>query len=126
MKWSEKNWKLGKRTMLLLLPVSKQIILNGQPFRLIMQNTIFCWAPPILFEKEVRSPQLPERLLRRLDFIELNGKDVAEGGRKMRDMVYGLAEQSDLRVKTAGMLKRALKEIHELGGDYVSVLTRKK
>lgn len=44
----------------------------------------------------------------------------------MRDMVYGLAEQSDLRVKTAGMLKRALKEIHELGGDYVSVLTRKK
>ena len=28
------------------------------------------------------------------------------------------------KVKTAGLLKRALKEIHALGGDYVSVLLR--
>ena len=35
-----------------------------------------------------------------------------------------ISENIAFQVKTAGMLKTALKEIHSLGGDYVSVLTR--
>ena len=34
-----------------------------------------------------------------------------------------VAERAAFQVKTAGVLKKALKEIHALGGDYVSVLT---
>ena len=30
--------------------------------------------------------------------------------------------EAAFKVKTAGILKRALKEVHALGGDYVSVL----
>ena len=33
-----------------------------------------------------------------------------------------ISDQAHFQVKTAGILKRALKEIHALGGDYVSVL----
>ena len=33
-----------------------------------------------------------------------------------------VSEQAAFQVKTAGILKRALKEIHALGGDYVGVL----
>ena len=29
---------------------------------------------------------------------------------------------AEVKVRTAGLLKRALKEVHALGGDYVSVL----
>ena len=35
-----------------------------------------------------------------------------------------LSPTAAFQVRTAGLLKRALKEIHALGGDYVSVLTR--
>ena len=34
-----------------------------------------------------------------------------------------VSENATFQVKTAGLLKKALKEIHALGGDYVSVLT---
>ena len=37
-----------------------------------------------------------------------------------------VAGQAAFQVKTAGLLKRALKEIHALGGDYVRVLTGAK
>ncbi len=118
-------------------------------------------------------PELPEDQLGRLDFIDLNGKDVAEDlegtkirtyemGNKItkpviggsdthqavqygciytdfdeevvtfqelyRKMITGayyivISPMASFQVRTAGILKRALKEIHALGGDYVSVLT---
>ena len=34
-----------------------------------------------------------------------------------------LSEQAPFLVRTAGLLKRSLKEIHARGGDYVEVLT---
>ena len=34
-----------------------------------------------------------------------------------------VSPNASFQVKTAGLLKKALKEIHTLGGDYVSVLT---
>ena len=34
-----------------------------------------------------------------------------------------VSSNASFQVKTAGLLKKALKEIHALGGDYVSVLT---
>lgn len=118
-------------------------------------------------------PELPNDILRRFDFFDLNGKDLATNrdmtikmtydfGRKYGKPVvsgsdthqafqYGCVSTvfeeechtvSDLRkameqenykiefsdylsfqVKTASVLKKALKQIHGLGGDYVSVLT---
>lgn len=35
-----------------------------------------------------------------------------------------LAETASFQVRTACLLKRSLKEIHALGGDYVSILTQ--
>ena len=118
-------------------------------------------------------PELPEAQLARLDFLDLNGKDVAEDRARTEELTYALArrlglpvvagsdthqavqygcirtrfERDDIttvaalageiragryeivvhpeaafRVRTAVLLKRALKEIHALGGDYVSVL----
>ncbi|MGN0205357.1 MAG: PHP domain-containing protein [Coprococcus sp.] len=119
-------------------------------------------------------PDLPQEQLLRFDFVDLNGKDVAENRQRTELMTYDLAGKigrpvvagSDthqafqygcirtnfekdfdtfdelrtemnagryticihpdaaFRVKTAGLLKRSLKEIHALGGDYVSVLLR--
>lgn len=119
-------------------------------------------------------PELPEELLSQLDFIDCNGKDVAEnrqqteyltramGQRLGKPVVAGsdthqavqygcirtkfekdfdtfadlkaemdagryeicVDDQAAFRVKTATLLKRSLKEIHALGGDYVSVLLR--
>lgn len=121
-------------------------------------------------------PELPEKLLRRFDFLDLNGKDVAENrerterltcdlgerlgkpvvagsdthqavqygcirtaferecctfGELAREMVAGryridIHPEAAFRVRTASLLKRSLKEIHSLGGDYVSVLLGKK
>lgn len=118
-------------------------------------------------------PELPENELRRFDFFDLNGKDVAEHRALTEKLTYGLgkhfhkpviggsdthqavqygcirtrfektcvtvanlyqemqagryeitiAGQASAQVKTAALLKRALKEIHALGGDYVSLLT---
>lgn len=117
-------------------------------------------------------PQLPENELRRLHFLDLNGKDVAYDCEGTREKTENLAKQlgipvvagsdthqavqygciknefakdcSDIKtlyvemlqgnyeihilpeaafhVRTAGLLKRSLKEIYALGGDYVSVL----
>ena len=118
-------------------------------------------------------PELPPELLARFDFLDLNGKDVAEDRARTEELTYGLGRalgkpvvagsdthqavqygcirtrfaredittldqlaaemragryeicvhpEAAFRVKTAGLLKRSLKEIHALGGDYVSVL----
>ncbi|MBP3544311.1 MAG: hypothetical protein J6J86_08800, partial [Lachnospiraceae bacterium] len=119
-------------------------------------------------------PDLPLEQLKRLHFLDLNGKDVASdrkyfeektdelakmlnipmisGSDTHQAVQYGcicthifnaantveklyeqmkqnnyeitVASNADFQVKTAGLLKKALKEIHALGGDYVSVLTR--
>ena len=44
-------------------------------------------------------------------------KEMKKGNYKI-----SIARESAFQVKTAGILKRALKEIHALGGDYVGVL----
>ena len=127
------------------------------------------------FRKGGHIPGLPEELLERFDFLDLNGKDIAEdrersqerteavGERLGRPVVAGsdthqavqygcihtafedefntFAElsarmkarrysvevhpEAAFRVCTAGLLKRSLKEIDALGGDYVSVLLSK-
>lgn len=120
-------------------------------------------------------PELPPELLARFDFLDLNGKDIAEDRQRAEALTYGLGQQLQIpvvagsdthqavqygcirtcfqgefdtvaalgeemkagrysitvhpeaafKVKTAGLLKRSLKEIHALGGDYVSVLLSK-
>lgn len=117
-------------------------------------------------------PELPQEQLERLDFLDLNGKDVAKDRKRAEKLTQALGErlhkpvvsgsdthqavqygciwtefaensitldglcrqiskgayrivvspQAAFQVKTACILKRALKEIHALGGDYVSVL----
>ena len=37
-----------------------------------------------------------------------------------------ISDYASFQVKTAGILKKALKEIHAIGGDYVSVLTEER
>ena len=117
-------------------------------------------------------PDLPAEDLMHLDFLDLNGKDLAldrvrteqktyalgaqlhkpvvSGSDTHQAVQYGcvvtefpgeivtlsdlyaqmlagnyhisLSEEAPFRVRTATVLKRALKEIHALGGDYVQVL----
>lgn len=117
-------------------------------------------------------PELPAEQLARLDFLDMNGKDLAEDRARTRQLTIALGERLGLpvvsgsdthqavqygcvrtrfagnfstvealrqavnggeyeiciapdasrQVATAALLKRALKEIHALGGDYVSVL----
>lgn len=117
-------------------------------------------------------PELPTDQLAQLDFVDLNGKDLAMDAQRtqqvtqafanqlgipmvsgsdthqalqygcvwtrfdrectqvealyqqMQEGAYRIEVQPDLqfRVNTAGLFKKALKEIHALGGDYVSVL----
>lgn len=128
------------------------------------------------FRAPGRVPRLPEEQLRRLQFLELNGKDmaldpartkkrvcqlgerlglpVAAGSDAHQAVQYGcistdferdfttlnqlrteleagrytvsLADSAALQVQTARLLKRSLKEVHALGGDYVSILTGKR
>ena len=118
-------------------------------------------------------PELPLEQLKRLDFLDLNGKDVAfnreyyeektgtlakllnipmiSGSDTHQAVQYGcictnftlsvntveklyeqmkdgnyeivVSPKAGFQVNTAGLLKKALKEIHALGGNYVSVLT---
>ena len=118
-----------------------------------------------------RIPELPPEGLARFDFLDPNGKDIAENRQRTETLTYGLGQRLQIpvvagsdphqavqygcvrtcferefdtfsalyeemkarryriavhdeaafRVKTAGLLKRSLKEIHALGGDYVSV-----
>ena len=119
-------------------------------------------------------PELPEEQLRRLKFLDLNGKDLAldrerterlthDLGKKLgipvvsgsdthQAVQYGcvatvfensvtsvsdlklemeagryeiqLSDNAAFQVRTASLLKRSLKEIHALGGNYVSILTQ--
>lgn len=128
------------------------------------------------FREGSHIPELPEKLLSRFDFLDLNGKDVAGDresterrtralgerlhrpvvagsdthqalqygcirtaferecttfGELAREMVSGryrieIHPEAAFRVKAAVLLKRSLKEIHALGGDYVSVLLGKQ
>ena len=118
-------------------------------------------------------PKLPLEQLKRLHFLDLNGKDTAKDRvffeektcalakelgipvisgsdthqavqygcvstkfahsvntvealyREMKNGAYEIRVSPNVsfQVKTAGLLKKALKEIHALGGDYVSILT---
>ena len=117
-------------------------------------------------------PELPAQDLMHLDFLDLNGKDLALECERTQERTYALgaqlrkpvvsgsdthqavqygcvytefpqeistlrelhaqmvagryhivlSEEAPFRVRTATLLKRALKEIHALGGDYVQVL----
>ena len=117
-------------------------------------------------------PELPQEQLRRLRFLDLNGKDLALDRDRTERLTYALGKKLDIpavsgsdthqavqygcvvtcfqedfdtlarlrqemeagryrieladsaafQVRTACLLKRSLKEIHALGGDYVSVL----
>lgn len=117
--------------------------------------------------------KLSHEQLMRLDFLDLNGKDIAELGVVVQDLVYQLAAQIDLpviggsdthqafqygciynrsetffkdvrgmkaairagslsieiapdiayKVRTAGMVKRAMKEVDACGGDYLSLIS---
>lgn len=119
-------------------------------------------------------PSLPKACLEQFDFIDLNGKDMAENSKENEMLIQALANQLGIpyvagsdthqsfqygciynvfnkecrtikevreemkkgnytislsdhirfQVSSAGILKRALKEIHELKGDYVSVLIK--
>ncbi len=121
-------------------------------------------------------PELPTDQLVRLDFLDMNGKDIAEDRARTEKLTTGLGKalglpvvsgsdthqavqygcvrtrfdrtyntvaalhdaileggyeicvssQASRQVATAALLKRALKEIHALGGDYVSVLLGKE
>ena len=53
------------------------------------------------------------------DFIEELREEIAK-----RHFRIEISKQISFKVKTAGILKRALKEIHTLEGDYVSVLLK--
>lgn len=118
-------------------------------------------------------PLLPAEQLARLDFLDLNGKDLAFDRERTERLTYGMGERFNLpvvggsdthqanqygcvvtefsrdintlqmlrrelkarrfavhvspqatqKVKAAGVLKSALKEIHHLGGDYAAVLS---
>lgn len=119
-------------------------------------------------------PELPQEQLRRLRFLDLNGKDLALDRERTERLTYALGRELDIpvvsgsdthqavqygcvttvferdvdtvpalygemtagryaidlsdtaafQVRTACLLKRSLKEIHALGGDYVAILTR--
>ena len=120
-------------------------------------------------------PELPDSLLHRFDFIDLNGKDMAENAVHTKSQIeafssrlgipyvagsdthqacqygcicnrfekdcrtveelkneiaegaYQIEVKEDIvfQVEAAATLKKALKQIYSLGGDYVSVLTEK-
>lgn len=149
---------------------------NFLPFEKLMD--LFDEYPVIVggahpYREGNHTAELPFKQLKRLQFLDLNGKDVAldrayyekatgalaeklgipmiSGSDTHQAIQYGciytqfaktvktvealygemktaayeivVSPNASFQVKTAGMLKKALKEIHALGGDYVSVLT---
>ena len=124
------------------------------------------------FREGSNIPKLPKRQLARLDFLDLNGKDVAQDAHRTETLTYDMGKKLNIpvvggsdthqgvqygcistmfgqdirtleqlyqkmsigayeihisenaanKVETAGLLKKALKEIYACGGDYVSVL----
>ena len=133
--------------------------------------TVGCGHP---FRAPGHVPEQPVEQLKRLSFLDLNGKDIALDRARTERLTYALAEKLELpvisgsdthqavqygcvttvferevdtvpalygemtagryaidlsdtaafQVRTACLLKRSLKEIHALGGDYVAILTR--
>ena len=131
--------------------------------------TVGCGHP---FRAPGHVPEQPVEQLKRLSFLDLNGKDLALDRERTEQKTYALgaqlrkpvvsgsdthqavqygcvvtefpgeivtlsdlyaqmlagnyhislSEEAPFRVRTATVLKRALKEIHALGGDYVQVL----
>lgn len=125
------------------------------------------------YRKGGNIPELSKEQLKKFDFLDLNGKDIASERYSTEQKTFGLGQKLEIpvvagsdthqavqygsisncfektsktaaglyeemmeqnytiqvspkaafQVKTAGLLKRSLKEIHALGGDYVSVLT---
>ena len=149
---------------------------NFLPFEALMN--LFSEYPVLVgcghpFRDGGHVPELPLEQLRRLSFLDLNGKDLAldrfrtealtyalgsrleipvvSGSDTHQAVQYGcvttvfdhsftsvsalwnemkagrykiqLSDQAPFLVRTASLLKRSLKEIHALGGDYVAVLT---
>ncbi len=145
------------------------------PFKKLME--LFDEYPVIVgaghpFREGGHIPELPAEQLDRFDFLDLNGKDIAEDRYRTERLTYAMSvrlgkpvvagsdthqavqygcirnffnkdiftidelkreimsenysisihPEAEFKVKTAGILKRALKEIHALGGDYVPVL----
>lgn len=148
------------------LPFSRLMELFGQ-----YPVLVGCGHP---FRAGGHVPELPEEQLRRLRFLDLNGKDLALDRERTERLTYALgkklsipvvsgsdthqavqygcvttvferncdtipelyeemqagryaihlADTATFQVRTACLLKRSLKEIHALGGDYVSILTQ--
>ena len=148
------------------LPFSRLMELFGQ-----YPVLVGCGHP---FRAGGHVPELPEEQLRRLKFLDLNGKDLALDRERTERLTYALGKKLGIpvvsgsdthqavqygcvttvferevdtvpalygemtagryaidlsdtaafQVRTACLLKRSLKEIHALGGDYVAILTR--
>ena len=149
---------------------------NFLPFEALMN--LFSEYPVLVgcghpFRDGGHVPELPLEQLRRLSFLDLNGKDLALDRSRTEALTYALgsrleipvvsgsdthqavqygcvttvfdhsftsvsalwnemkagrykiqlSDQAPFLVRTASLLKRSLKEIHALGGDYVAVLT---
>lgn len=149
---------------------------NFLPFAQLME--LFSQYPVLIgaghpFREGGHIPEQQKELLERLNFLDLNGKDLAAHMEKTKEKIYGLgqelgipvvagsdthqafqygcvaadfraecntikqlkeemdkreyeihiADEISFQVMTATVLKRALKKIHALGGDYVSILT---
>ena len=150
---------------------------NFMPFAQLMD--LFDQYPVVVgcghpFRAGGHVPELPQEQLRRLRFLDLNGKDLALDRDRTERLTYALGKELEipvvsgsdthqavqygcvatvfenacdtipalygemlagryeirlsgcaaLQVRTACLLKRSLKEIHALGGDYVSILTQ--
>ena len=150
---------------------------NFMPFAQLMD--LFDQYPVVVgcghpFRAGGHVPELPEEQLRRLRFLDLNGKDLALDRERTERLTYALGRELDIpvvsgsdthqavqygcvttvferqvgsisalkdemdagryeiqlsnsaaaQVRTASLLKCSLKEIHALGGDYVSILTK--
>ena len=136
---------------------------NFMPFAQLMD--LFDQYPVVVgcghpFRAGGHVPELPQGQLRRLRFLDLNGKDLALDRDRTERLTYALgqavqygcvttvferdvdtvpalygemtagryaidlSDTAPFQVRTACLLKRSLKEIHALGGDYVAILTR--
>ena len=136
---------------------------NFMPFAQLMD--LFDQYPVVVgcghpFRAGGHVPELPQGQLRRLRFLDLNGKDLALDRDRTERLTYALgqavqygcvttvferdvdtvpalygemtagryaidlSDTAAFQVRTACLLKRSLKEIHALGGDYVAILTR--
>ena len=163
-----------------ILALNRSLTPNKEPGRFLpFRDLMACLreAPVLVggahpFRAGGHIPDLPAEDLMHLDFLDLNGKDLALDRERTEQKTYALgaqlhkpvvsgsdthqavqygcvvtefpgeivtlsdlyaqmlagnyhislSEEAPFRVRTATVLKRALKEIHALGGDYVQVL----